>query len=91
MRVQSDDAKTLASWESGVLVFNDRPLSEAIEEMNRYTMNPIVLADESSRNLRISGVFNTRDPEHFAKTIAETFALTLRRDENGAVRLVAGR
>jgi ferric-dicitrate binding protein FerR (iron transport regulator) len=56
--------------------------------MNRYTMNPIVLADESSRNLSLSGVFNTRDPELFAKTIAETFGLTLRRDQNGAVRLV---
>ena len=88
MRVQPEDAESLASWESGVLVFNDRPLSEAIDEMNRYTMNPIVLAGESSRNLRVSGVFNTRDPELFAKTIAETFALTLHRDENGAVRLV---
>jgi transmembrane sensor len=91
MRVQPDGAETLASWESGVLVFHDRPLSEAVEEMNRYTMNPIVLADESSRDLRVSGVFNTRDSEHFAKTIAETFALTLHRDQNGAVRLIAGR
>ena len=91
MWVQSGDTETLASWESGVLVFNDRPLSEAIEEMNRYTTNPIVLADESSRDLRVSGVFNTRDPEHFANTIAETFALTLHRDQNGAVRLIARR
>jgi transmembrane sensor len=91
MRVQPDDTQSLTSWESGVLVFNDRPLGEAVEEMNRYMANPIVLADTSSRDLRISGVFKTRDPEHFAKTIAETFALTLRRDENGAVRLVAGR
>jgi len=36
-------------------------------------------------------VFNTRDPEHFANTIAETFALTLHRDQNGAVRLIARR
>jgi transmembrane sensor len=91
MRVQPDDAETLASWESGVLVFNDRPLSEVVEEMNRYTVNPIVLADKSSRDLRFSGVFNSRDPEHFARTIAETFALTLHRDENGAVRLIARR
>ncbi len=91
MRVQPDDTQSLASWESGVLVFNDRPLFEAVEEMNRYTRNPIVLVDRSSRDLRISGVFNTRDPEHFAKTIAETFALTLHRDENGAVTLVARR
>lgn len=91
MRVQPDDTETLTSWEGGVRVFNDRPLSGAIEEMNRYTMNPIVLADKPGRDLRISGVFNTRDPEHFAKTIAETFALTLHRDQNGAVRLIAGR
>jgi transmembrane sensor len=91
MRVQPGDTEALASWEGGVLVFNDRPLSEAVEEMNRYATNPIVLADESSGDLRISGVFNTRDPEHFAETIAETFALRLHRDQNGAVRLVTRR
>jgi transmembrane sensor len=91
MRVQPGDTETLASWENGALVFNDRPLGEAVEEMNRYTTNPIVLADESSRDLRVSGVFNTRDPEHFAETIAETFALRLHRDQNGAVRLIARR
>jgi transmembrane sensor len=88
MRVRRGDAETLASWEGGVLVFNDRPLGEAVEEMNRYTMHPIVLADESSRDLRVSGVFNTSDPEHFAETIAETFALRLNRDQDGAVRLI---
>jgi transmembrane sensor len=91
MRVQPDDTESLTSWESGVLVFNDRPLKEAIEEMNRYTTSPIVLTGESGRDLRVSGVFNTRDPEHFANTIAETFALALHRDQNGAVRLIARR
>jgi transmembrane sensor len=91
MRVQLGDTEALASWESGALVFNDRPLGEAIDEMNRYTTNPIVLTDESSRNLRVSGVFNTRDPEHFAETIAETFELRLHREQNGTVRLIARR
>jgi transmembrane sensor len=89
MRVRPGDTQALASWQSGVLVFNDRPLGEAVEEMNRYTMHPIVLADESSRDLRVSGVFNTSDPEHFAETIAETFALRLNRGQDGAVRLIA--
>jgi transmembrane sensor len=89
MRVRAGDTQTLASWESGVLMFNDRPLGEAVEEMNRYTTHRIVLADDSSRDLRVSGVFNTSDPEHFAETIAETFALRLNRDPDGAVRLTA--
>ena len=89
MRVRPGNTEALASWESGVLVFNDRPLGEAVEEMNRYTTRPIVLADESSRDLRVSGVFHTSDPEHFAATIAETFALRLNREQDGAVRLKA--
>jgi transmembrane sensor len=89
MRVRPDNTQALASWESGSLVFNDRPLGEAVEEMNRYTTRPIVLADESSRDLRVSGVFNTGDPEHFAETIAETFSLRLNREQDGAVRLKA--
>jgi len=88
MRVRPGDTEALASWQSGVLVFNDRPLGEAVEEMNRYTTHPIVLADESSRDLRVSGVFNTSDPDHFAETIAETFSLRLDRNHDGAVRLM---
>ena len=91
MWVRAGDTEALASWESGVLMFNDRQLGEAVEEMNRYTTHRIVLADDSGRDLRVSGVFNTSDPEHFAETIAETFALHLRRDQNGAVRLIARR
>jgi transmembrane sensor len=89
MRVRRGDTKALASWESGVLVFDDCPLGEAVAEMNRYTTHPIVLAEESGRVLRVSGVFNTSNPEHFAETIAETFALRLNRDQDGTVRLTA--
>ncbi len=90
MRVRRGDPEVLASWRTGVLVFNDRPLGEAVEEMNRYTTQPIVLADESSRGLRVSGVFNTSDPEHFAETIAETFSLRLNRHQDGVVKLMGG-
>ena len=90
MQVRRGDPEELASWRTGVLVFNDRPLGEAVEEMNRYTTHPIVLADESSRGLRVSGVFNTNDPEHFAQTIAETFPLRLYRQQDGVVKLIAG-
>ena len=89
MRVRSGDPEVLTSWRTGVLVFNDRPLGEAVEEMNRYTAHPIVLADASSRDLRVSGVFNTSDPEHFAETIAETFSLSLDRHQDGVVKLIA--
>jgi len=89
MRVRPGDPELLTSWRTGVLVFNDRRLGEAVEEMNRYTTHPIVLADESSRDLRVSGVFNTSDPEHFAETIAETFSLRLNRHQDGVVKLIA--
>lgn len=73
MRVVVADTTRLASWRSGVLTFDDTPLGEAVTEMNRYASRPIVLADPKLADLRVSGVFKTGDPDHFADTVAEAF------------------
>jgi transmembrane sensor len=69
----------LMAWRRSEAVFDDVTLSEAAAEMNRYSRNVIVLVgDESSNNLRISGLFRTGDNVAFARAVAALHKLVLR-------------
>lgn len=81
------DTERVTSWRSGVLTFNDTPLADAVAEMNRYTTRPIALADPKLASLRISGVFKTGDPEHFAEAVSEAFPVTVSHQADGSPEL----
>jgi len=60
------------AWEGGHLIFNDAPLSEAVEQVNRYTEKPLQV-DPAIAQLRISGVFNAGDVSAFVDAITSFF------------------
>ncbi len=63
------DLTEVTAWQDGREVFDDQTLASAVAAMNRYTRRPIVIADESLASLRISGVYGTKDPEAFARSV----------------------
>jgi transmembrane sensor len=63
------------SWREGRLVFEADRVADAIAEMNRYSPAPIVIADSSIGDLRISGVFSTDKPQAFADALTEYFRI----------------
>lgn len=87
MRVKIADPVQAASWRSGVVVFEDEPLSSAVAEINRYTNRPVALGDASAGAYRVSGVFKTGEPERFAATMAEIFPLEVDHAPDGAATL----
>jgi transmembrane sensor len=70
-----------AGWRTGLLDFDDRPLSEAVAEVNRYASRPIVIRDPAVGGMRISGQFRAGDAERFASTVAEVHPLRVVRRE----------
>jgi len=44
------------AWQSGRLIYHDAPLSQVVEDLNRYSQQPVVLADDHAGSLRFSGV-----------------------------------
>ncbi|HEY2659541.1 MAG TPA: FecR domain-containing protein [Caulobacteraceae bacterium] len=74
-------------WPSGLLTFDDTPLSEALAEANRYSHNRIVLADPSLAALQVSGVFRATAPHELAASLAGTFDLHVETAPNGDVLL----
>lgn len=86
-RVRSADVARLASWRTGLVSFDDTPLSEAVREINRYSTRPIVLADAAAGRHRVSGTFRTGEPERFARTVSELFPLRLEPSADGGILL----
>ena len=68
----------LMAWRRNEAVFDDLTLSDALEDMNRYSRQPIVLVgDESAEELRISGLFRTGDNVGFARAVAALHGLVV--------------
>ena len=59
------DAQSTTAWLRREIVFDHEPLERVAAEYNRYTSKPIEIATPALRNLLISGVFATDDPEAF--------------------------
>jgi transmembrane sensor len=59
------DAQRTTAWLHRQIAFDHEPLERVAAEYNRYTSKPIEIATPTLRNLEISGVFATDDPEAF--------------------------
>ena len=77
------------AWESGKLVFDDEPLSSIVLRVSRYGAHPIIIGDEQTSMLRISGVFHEGDVAGFVSTIVSYLPVQAQQDRDGSVRLTA--
>lgn len=82
--VQVDPVRSLA-WEGGELVFEDEPLSTAVERINRYASTPLVLGDDAVARVRISGVFRAGDTEAFIHGLTAAFPVRARSQDDHIV------
>lgn len=86
MRVLNVDVARETSWRSGVLVFDETPLADAVAELNRYSSERLVIEDPEIAAFHVSGVFKTGDPERFARTVEEI--LPVRTEHRGRETIV---
>lgn len=77
------------AWEKGRLVFQDEPLASVVRRVGRYSEHPIVIADEATSNLRISGVFREGDVEGFVSTVVSYLQVHAEHESDGSIRLGA--
>jgi transmembrane sensor len=76
------DSNTPPAWRRGLIDLDDRPLSEAVAEVNRYSSEQIVVRDPDIAALRISGQFRAGNAARFAQTVAEVLPVRVVRREN---------
>ena len=65
------DADHVTAWRRGKLIFDDKPLGEVLAILARYRRGYVVLVDPALRGRRVTGVFETRDPEAALRAIQE--------------------
>jgi len=72
-RLTDEEMEQRLSWRTGLVVFRDTPLAEAVAQFNRYNRRKIVLAEPSIAGLGIGGVFRATDQEVFLKLLETGF------------------
>jgi transmembrane sensor len=88
VRVTAADVDRVTRWTEGQIVFRDDALSTAIAELNRYSQTRIVENDPRVAALRISGVFNTDQPQNFIDAVTAFYPVDAHRRSPGVVELV---
>jgi transmembrane sensor len=71
-----------AAWRRGEVVLDETPLASAIEEMNRYQRQRLMLDDAAIGDLPISGIYRTGNNQDFARAIATVYNLEVTTDGN---------
>jgi len=64
------DSDASLAWRQGWLTFYQTPLSDVLDDVQRYSPNRIVLLDPALGQQRISGSFPSQDPEKVLDSLA---------------------
>lgn len=81
-----DPSKDTA-WLQGRVNFEDEPLVQAVDEMNRYSVHRIVLGDRSLDQLLINGSFRTARPDNFVTAVTNYYPIVARSGAGGEIVL----
>ncbi len=63
------DPGQVTAWQSGLLVFRDRPLASVIDEINRYRAGKIVILSAALRERRVNGDFEIAKLDSFVAQV----------------------
>lgn len=76
---QSEDVDSLLAWRDGMLVFEGQPLSEAIDEINRYTPVKFRIVDASISSIPVGGLFRAGDLAQLQRVLEHNFSIKSQR------------
>ncbi|SAI68433.1 transmembrane sensor [Bordetella ansorpii] len=72
-------AEGQSAWRQGRVVFDGMPLSEAVDEINRYRPGRVVLADSSLAARRFTASFNINALDEAIDVLHEVYGVPVRR------------
>lgn len=79
------DISHVTDWRDGRLTFVDRPLVDAISEVNRYSETHVVLADGKLGTLHLNGMFRAGQPAEFAQALTRIYPVTVHATGDGSL------
>jgi transmembrane sensor len=69
----SVDSAEVTAWQSGLLIFRDRPLVSVVDEVNRYRPGKIVIVSTELRQRAVSGDFEIGKLDSFVTQVEQLF------------------
>jgi transmembrane sensor len=82
------DLAGATAWQSGKLLLDNEPLASAVERMNRYSHERIVV-HPSAADIGVSGIFNAGDNHAFIEAVTTYFPVVAQRLGDRAIQLAA--
>lgn len=79
------DADSLGAWQTGLLVFQNTPLNEALAEIQRYRQAPIRLQGNFGSDTNVSGVFDSRSTDQLLDRLPDILPVQVVRHPGGEV------
>ena len=77
--------KNEASWQRGVLVFEDATLADAARELNRYNTQKLVVADAGVAKLKFDATIPTNGIQTFTRVAQQVFGLKIERRDGEVI------
>jgi transmembrane sensor len=84
-KLDAPSLQKITAWKQGLVQLDNTPLADAIAEMNRYSVVPLVLKEPEQIDVRVSGVFRAGDSLEFARAIAQAYGLSFTEESNAFV------
>lgn len=85
--VVTADVERDTAWNRGVLIFRNDSVGDAVREVNRYSLVPIVVDDPGVASLKVSGIFPTASREDFIAALEALYPVRGKPEQGGTVRL----
>jgi transmembrane sensor len=79
------EAETHLSWRTGVLMFREQTLADAVAEFNRYNVRKIVIADPAVAALKVEGNFRATNVDAFVRLLESGFPVRAATEEDRIV------
>jgi transmembrane sensor len=76
-KLDSTQLERQLSWEHGRLIFEGEALQDVVTELNRYSRQHIVLANEHLGTIRVGAVFSTSDIDGALAILGESLSLRI--------------
>ncbi len=86
-QTQAANLRLATAWQRGLLIFEETPLRQVVEEINRYRAGYVQLTNEAIANERVSGVFHIDNLDRALDTIQTQLHLSSTRLTNYVVLL----
>lgn len=76
------------SWRDGLLIFSGESLQEVVEEVSRYTVLKIRIADPELKSIRVGGQFKVGETEALFDVLENGFGLQVSRLDDNHVEIL---